>query len=140
MRSVYVAGASAEVDRIAGYMRELRLAGLQITHDWTIAVDEQRRRGSTDRNLSAPARALAGAWDLEGVTRADVLWLVVPEVPSSGCWVELGAALVSGRMVIVSGDHQRTIFSELAQLRFDVHDEALRWFRTNAEGWEGAAE
>lgn len=129
MTTIYVAGASAEVGRIAGYIDRLKRAGHEITHDWTISVLGARAQRLTDDRLSGAVRADYADEDLIGITLCDTFWLVVPEAPSTGCWVELGAALCAAhqRTIVVSGDWKRSIFTSLADYRFDTHEEVFDW-------------
>jgi hypothetical protein len=130
--TIYVAGASAEADIVAGYIEQLTDAGLTVTLDWTIHVRKCRAAGITDADLSRTERKWHAGADLDAVDRANFFWLVIPEKPSLGCWTELGAALAvrDRNVVIVSGDWKRFIFTELAARRFDTHEEALAWLRS----------
>lgn len=114
---IYVAGASAEVDMVAGYIGRLRNAGAVITHDWTPSV--RGSCGAADVDMSAGLRMSLVSGDLAGIAAADVMWLLVPEATTIGAWVELGYARGLGIPVHVSGPRSRcTIFTE-----FCVHHE-----------------
>ena len=116
--SVYVAGASSELDKAEHYVNRLRSRGVSISYDWPAAM---RAEPKSDAELSDLERHRYGSDDLLGVRLAQVVWLLAPVVGSRGCWVELGYALALNRHVIVSGDDGRSIFTALAARRFDTH-------------------
>ena len=134
MRSIYVAGASAELDLVDRYVARLRAGGWRVTLDWCAIV---RDNGGPDRSnmvdSAERARAIATA-DLDAVAEADVFWLVVPAAPSIGCWVKIGVACAARALpcggrphptIIISADRGQTIFTALADVAFPTHDEAL---------------
>ena len=137
-KKCYVAGASAQIELIEIFIAKLKEAGWKITFDWTAKVREVGN-ASPDDPMIRRAAALA---DLDGVRRAEVLWLVQPDATSTstGAWVELGAALerrtliseklgiqFSSPLVVVSGSSKKCIFSDLADRRFESHDDALEY-------------
>lgn len=109
------------------YLAAARDQGWEITFDWCAHI---RASNAADRDLSSTVRLASAKGDLDAVTRASLFWLLVPNNASSGAWIELGWALAQRpaqlTTVIISGDHPRSIFSELADFRFDDHDAALR--------------
>ena len=110
---VYVAGGAAERGACGEWIARLRGAGVEVTHDWT---------GEAAWHDGTPeSRALA---DLDGVRRCDVLWLLCPEGKSEGSACELGAALLAGKRVVVSGpwDAAGRIFPGLAGVRCGTHE------------------
>ena len=122
--SVYVAGASAEAVNVTTWISRFTNAGIEITHDWTADVFAHALTPQDD--LADETRRLYAQQDLEAVVRASIFWLIVPEKPSIGCYVELGAALVTLKPIIyVSGAHRRTIFTSLATECFDHHAEVF---------------
>lgn len=124
MASVYVAGGSSEAELCASWMQRLRDAGHTIAVDWVANI-----RAVGDANPREASENDRYRWtedDLDGASDADVFWLLVPEKPSIGCWVELGwCSRVSGAQIIVSGDWRKSIFTSLADARYDTHDEAF---------------
>lgn len=124
---IYVAGWSAEHELASHFIERLRSAGHEITHDWTEDVRRARADGhETDRTLTPVQRATCATADLDAVVRCDMFWqLVSPR--GIGQWVELGAALALDKQVVVSGAFGSSIFCELAETRFDSHEEALSW-------------
>lgn len=129
-RAIYVAGASAERERIARYMGALRDAGWTVTEDWPTA---EAASGKTDAELDDATATRAALRDIEGVARAGVFWLVAPGVPSFGAPFELGVAVALRRAaisasqrirIVISGDAP-SIFARLADERYPTHLEAL---------------
>ena len=121
---IYVAGASIEVYECAAAIQTCRKLGYDCTHDWTRSVLAHWAAGESDKTLSRAERNKYAAEDLDGVRACDVFWLRIPRVRSAGAWVELGAAIVLGKHILVSGD-QQSIFTELAHVTREGHDEAL---------------
>jgi hypothetical protein len=90
----------------------------------------------SDATLSSEERRAHAIDDLQGVLTADIFWLLAPDSKQGcGCWTELGAA-VSARWlrnaawphIVVSGSKRdRSIFTELAERRFDRDGDALTW-------------
>jgi hypothetical protein len=142
-KDIYVAGASAQIETIEVFMSKLRVAGWKITFDWTVPVREVGSASPDDPNIRKSA-ALA---DLTGVLTARVLWLLQPDATSTstGAWVELGSAITkrilaekfAGRSctcggigpvtVIASGSSKKCIFSDLADYRFQSHEDAFEF-------------
>ena len=135
---IYIAGASAEIDVIEKFMGRLRAVGHEITHDWTKDV---RAAGSASPNDSF-IRLSAAEKDRHGVIVSQVTWIVQPSDASSstGAWVELGIALglqkvrEAAPMIVVSGSSQKCIFSDLADSRFDSHEDALAFIEKLPKG------
>lgn len=123
---VYVAGASAELDRVAKYIAVLREAGIEITHDWTKSVADNGGPAN-DQNIPKARRAAIASADILGVQAADHLWLITPENQSLGCWVELGAAVTDPEKTVIVSGPWRSIFQDMADHQFTDHDEALRF-------------
>jgi len=123
MMTVYVAGASAELDLVSGYMAKLLEAGVTVTFDWPANI---RAVGNANpREASVGSRMQWSEEDLRGVYDAHTFWLLVPAGPTIGAWVEYGYAWALRRRIVVSGDHLKTIFTSLADHAFQTHDEAL---------------
>jgi len=126
---IYLAGASKEIDLCESFRDRLRAAGHVITYDW---MRELRCCPVADHDLSHEARMQYALDDMRGVLSAHLVWLLVPENTSAGCWVELGIALGRGDLVAVSGSWSRCIFADLAAYRFSDHESALEWITTEA--------
>ena len=122
---VYVAGSSREIPRVRAAHRALREAGFELAYDWTHGVEAAVARGvSEDAMPDGEAHAVATR-DLAGVNAADVVWLLAPEQPTRGAWVELGVADALGSDIVVSGPRCRqSVFTRLGWL-CDTYAEAL---------------
>lgn len=121
---VYIAASSREMDRARAAMFALRAWGCEITEDWVAAIEAA---GAANEGLSDEDRRRYAGADLRGVADADVFWLLAPETPSAGCWVEMGYALShttwgqSPARIIVSGPGRaRCIFAALADVEVDT--------------------
>lgn len=129
---IYIAGASVEIDLIESLIARVRKTGHEITFDWTVKV---REVGTASPDNPSVRRSAADA-DRKGVADSELTWIVQPENQSTGAWVELGIALglklarprtdvLVPPMLLVSGASTRCIFSDLADFRFQTHDEAF---------------
>lgn len=99
---VYVAGKFEEKGRVQEVQDVLKAHGHTVTFDWTRRADE----------LETEANAVA---DIAGVREADALVVVMErEHTYRGTWVEVGAALISGKPVycIGGGPHTDTVFTK----------------------------
>lgn len=118
--SVYVCGSSDEIDAVRTWIDRVKERGARVTYDWT--TSEGYRRPLTDAERREQARI-----DLDAVRSASVVWLIAPAEKSEGSHAELGAALVLGKRVIVSGPHayrRSRLFADLAE-RYQRHEDAL---------------
>jgi len=118
--NVYVAGASKNKERARAFMDRVRAdPNMKITKDWVADIDDADAAGKADADFSDEERKAFADADINGITGADVVVLLLDETASSGRWVELGYALclrVEGTMsgvprVIVSGGGKRSIFT-----------------------------
>ena len=87
---VFVAGASAEPDRVRWAMEQVLAHGWILAHDW---LDDIKRCGVPDEELSRTMRQNTSIYLHDRIQNADALWLLAPEEPSTGAWVELGLAI-----------------------------------------------
>ena len=127
MKSIYVAGASGEIDIVEPYVKRLKEAGFLIAHDWCAAV---RKVGSANAWMTRAERRHHARVDREVAQLADVFWLLVPKQVSVGCWVEFGYATHQAsttKRVVVSADDERSIFTALADEHFETHENAFRY-------------
>lgn len=110
---VYVAGASAEPERVRWAMDAVEAEGWEVAFDWLARIDEE---GAANEGLAACQR-LRAAMDCEiGVLTADAFWLLAPEVYSAGSWWELCRAYERVPHVVVSGPAaSRCIFASYVQ-------------------------
>jgi hypothetical protein len=137
VRTVYVAGASTELERAERAMNFVRRLGWEVAHDWVADVRRVREEGGRedDELTDAERREFAEA-DLYAVASADLLWLLSPTTASSGAWVEFGfflARLDSSQdapRLIVSGPTARYhIFCALACRVFDYETDAGEYLK-----------
>lgn len=122
---IYVAGASKEPERVRAAMTAVQMHGHELTLDWLAEIETA---GAANEGLCDADRIRYAEADLRAVADADVVWLLAPEAPSAGCWVELGAAVTRGSAyIVVSGPARvRCIFAALADVEVDDDAEALR--------------
>lgn len=126
--SVYLSGASNEIDLCKRYRDRLVAAGFTITHDWMAAVEAAGAAnpvGATHDQHRHWARE-----DLAGIIRARIFWLLVPQGISFGAAAEFGYALRRWDCsvdfsIVVSGDHRKSVFLACGEHRFDSHEEAF---------------
>lgn len=111
---IYVAGASAEIERARRVIAELRARGIEVPGDWPAIVDAHN--GRTNHGLTDDERRSAARACMRAAVDCDVFLLLVPHAQTIGAWVELGAALESDRRCIASGLEEncaRSIFVAL---------------------------
>lgn len=120
-RTVYIAGASAEIERAERAIAYARSVGLAVSYDWTVDVRKAMAAGVRDSELEDVQARYFALNDLEGVAfgRAFVFLAPPREINSTGCWIELGYALnpsPTPRFIVVSRERapRRSIFESLA--------------------------
>lgn len=126
---VYLAGASAELDRAKRNAQMLRDADIHVISTWVDVIGKVGAANPAD----ATAEQLT-KWtlrDLEEVKEADVLWLQLPDagINTIGAWIELGIAYASQKMVLMSGIHRPIFTPVLAHKHFNSDGEAFRWLK-----------
>lgn len=133
---IYIAGASAELDRAESAIAAVRALGHTVVHDWPAVIRKVRHeQGRSDGDLTRAEASDHADEDLAAVRGCDLFWLLVPIAPSSGCWVELGFAFgieAGADMVIVSGEHRRWLFASLSDDAFDDDALALAWLKARS--------
>jgi hypothetical protein len=122
---IYVAASSEELNRAKGVMERLERLGHTVTKDWVIEVEQVGT--ANPRDATADQRAAWAQEDLDGVAQADLVWLLMPTGHSVGAFWEAGYAQAMHKRLIVSGDHQRSIFPATAHRCFDTDEEALKY-------------
>ncbi len=139
MSIVYVAGASAEPERVRHWMDRIRAAGHELAFDWLTVI--ALGGGHANVGLSDEQRRSASWTDLDAIDAADIVWLLAPDVPSCGAWAELGYAVsvrerdrrhCYGRPlhIVVSGRaRERCIFASLADFETDSDGVAFEWLQ-----------
>ena len=119
---IYIAAASAEIERAERMIALARKAGFTVVHDWPAQIRE-----AGEANPTTVAVEQRRAWALDCLARlssADALWLLAPQGATSGAWVEFGASVSYGRYTIMSGAHQ-SVFAELATENADTDEDGL---------------
>lgn len=124
---LYIAGASAELERAQHWIAACRKIGIHITYDWTKDVQQQ---GPSAAALSKYDRRRAAYLDRRAINKADCVWLLAPpfDVNSTGCWWELSwaQAMAADYGPIVSGPGaSKCIFTEFAERLFDDDESAF---------------
>lgn len=128
--SIYLATGSADIELAEHWIRRLREHGHYITYDWPANV---RKVGDANpREATEDERSMWSDSNLRGARSAMTFWLLVPSKPSIGCWFEMGyaAAWRVAPRIVVSGDWRGTIFTSIADHRFDTHEEAFDFLNT----------
>lgn len=121
---VYVAGASAEIERCEALITKLREHGIAVTSEWPESV---RKAGSANHGLDHETRLDAARDCASSVAVSD--WIVALEPESGthtiGAWVELGIALARGVKVLWVGDGDCSIFESMSTSSVSGDDEAF---------------
>ena len=115
---LYIAGSSQELSRARRWHEFARQRKqLIVVSNW---VETIQAHGGITNPLDDDARINLALTNLEQVDRCDVFWLLNPQRPTIGAWVELGRALSPTRRIIqrpchvfVSGGAKQTIFTAL---------------------------
>lgn len=110
-RTLYIAGASKEIERAERWIAKAREAGFVITEDWPAKV---RAAGSANHAPEDVLRDAAEKCEAGAIT-AEITWVLIPsaETPTAGAWYEMAIALAAGRKIITSLPYvpeQRCVF------------------------------
>jgi len=89
----YVAAPSSDLDSARMLMAEVRDAGFEITHDWTVGFEDETPADYRERSKL----------DIDGVIAADVLIADCRILRRGGPLIEIGAALGVGVPVVSIG-------------------------------------
>lgn len=122
---VYIAAASAEIERAERVAGKLAAAGIQITSSWMRQV---RRAGAANpREASSGQRRTLAVGCLSEVGDSDVVLLLMPPVGTEtiGAYWEAGYARSLSARIILSGDTKRSVFSALGE-EYETDDEAIQ--------------
>lgn len=139
-KRIYVACASAEMDRAKWALSEVRKLGFEVTADWAALVEKVGVANPTEDAV----RRQASLFDLDGVERAEVFWLLFPQEKDRGYGTgpELGYALAprkftrapggrSSPLIVTSGvQTKRSIFPVLSDYEVATDEEALTILRS----------
>ncbi len=134
---VYVAGASAEIDRAERWMAELASAGIIVTSTWPTVI-----RAVGEANPKEATQEEYIQWtnkDLEEVNAAHVLWLLSPigkGVTTTGAWVELGYAAAREKLIVASGPHKPIFTNALASFHSPNDSSVFEYLKRRAHAWD----
>lgn len=135
---IYIAGASAEIERAEHWASVVREAGHTITEDWMAAVRAAVARGDGANTGSPEALAAAAEADERGVFDAQLVWVLRPlkRNATAGAWYEMRCALEGGfRAVVVSDpDGVQGQGIELQACVFMYRPRVVR-FESDREAW-----
>ena len=119
---VYVAGSSKEREqRAIPIIRMLRAAGVVITHDWTVDMQQYSNAQNSDRDVPDAIRIRCADDDFNAIRHSHyVLFLSPDERGSSGAWTEFGFACGQSVPIVVTGEwRKRSIFTSKASHMFE---------------------
>jgi hypothetical protein len=127
---VYIAGASAEIDRCEAFRDAVIAMGHEITFDW---MAERRSRPTPDRDLAPMDRVIIARKCLDGVHRSNAFVMLFPRAPTKGAWIEYGYALGCAEQAyrVIVGDDRSTALTARYGVDHIATDElALTWLRS----------
>lgn len=108
---------------ISGFIETLVESGHYLcTYNWTGEVLNSKKPLA---ELSRSERIAIARTDYTAVRRSDLVWIVLPKENSIGASAEMGAAIILGIPVIISGPHDRSAMTAPARWLFSNHEEAL---------------
>lgn len=122
---VYVAGSSKERSyRAIPIIKKLQKAGVVITHDWTVDMQQYSNAENSDRDVPDSIRIRCSDDDFNAIRHSHyVLFLSPDERGSSGAWTEFGFACGQSIPVIVTGEfRRRSIFTSKASHMFETDE------------------
>lgn len=133
---IYIAAFGEETERAKYWIKKMREAGWEISHDWT------DHWFPNEVELPHEERVRIALLDANGVLDSNVLWMLAPTKGGAGVFTELGIAIGFGMskgtperpdrpQIIASGAWKRNIFTALADRRFDTDEEAF----AHLTGW-----
>ena len=123
---VYVAGSSKEPHRARDAFDMVRRAGHEVSHDWVGNI--RKFGGSILKGWGRSELRREARIREEHVLKSDLLWLLIPETPSQGCWFELGVAHSNGIQVWSSGT-AKSLFAALSDLHSPRDEDVLQELR-----------
>lgn len=126
MRRIYVAASSMEIERAKRCIAWAIEDGHVVTHDWPSVIEAHGEANPTGEGWDLSRRRDVARSNVDGVWSANVLWMLAPETPTVGAWVELGVAIAVKKSfdidIIVSGPAYATasIFAGYADAIFET--------------------
>lgn len=126
---VYVAGASSEIDRTEAAMSQVRaMPGKTLVMDW--AANIRKHGASVPVGWTPEQKREEAQRCLDAVRTANIVWLLVPAVPSQGCWAEWGAAYAWHKTLVTSGPVEASLFACLPAYRLPCDEDAAVLLRS----------
>ena len=126
---LYIAGASAEIERCEAFRDAAVALGYEITADWMAMI--QLCDGAANHGLSPEARHAARSLAVYGIHQCDLFVLLMPRPPATtiGAWYEWNRAESAGkRCLIVGVDAERTVMTAGCDV-IESDADALEWMR-----------
>lgn len=124
---VYVAGASAQLERAKAAIVELERHSIVVTSSWPKVIGAVGAPNPRDATLAQYTE-----WslrDLGEVDEADYLLLLLPPrgIETVGAYVELGYSFAKGKPIVTAGEHRPIFTPALSMIHFPEDAGALEW-------------
>ena len=116
MSSVYVGGASRELERVERFIARVKAAGHTITFDWTVGVRMAlwMPRQRHESPMAASNRAAIWSDCINGVSEAAVCVVLAPaSAETRGMWAEIGVRHACGGEAIYVGHDDDSIATSM---------------------------
>ncbi len=127
--TLYLAGASAEIDRARKWAQALRDADITVLSTWVEVIG---KAGAANPADATPEQLTK--WTLRDeaeVKSSELLWLLLPAkgVHTVGAYIELGIARASRKHIVMSGLHRPIFTPVLADASFSSDEEAFEYIQ-----------
>lgn len=128
--TLYLAGASAEIDRARKWAQALREADITVLSTWVEVIG---KTGAANPADATPEQLTK--WTLRDeaeVKGSELLWLLLPSkgIHTVGAYIELGIARATGKHIVTSGLHRPIFTPVLADISFATDEEAFEYIQT----------
>ena len=124
----YIVGSRKEAERAKRWMDAMMKEGWANACDWTLGLPPESWPSDDPAKNEATKR-------VQAVLVSDLVWVLLPEDRDEDAHVEIGIALGANRLaqslsieelrLVVSGSHAKSVFSSLAEVRFDTDEQAF---------------
>lgn len=127
---IYLAGASAEIDRACKWAQALREADITVLSTWVEVIGKAGAANPTDATIEQLTK-----WTLRDeaeVKASELLWLLLPAkgVHTVGAYIELGIARATRKHIVMSGLHRPIFTPVLADMSFVTDEEAFEYIQS----------
>lgn len=127
---LYLAGASAEIDRARKWASALRDADITVLSTWVEVIG---KAGAANPADATPEQLTK--WTLRDeaeVHASDLLWLLLPAkgIHTVGAYIELGLSRAWGKHIVMSGTHRPIFTPVFADISFATDEEAFEYIQT----------